>query len=182
MTIVVLFLAAIGSNNAFAHSHLEGSNPADGEVITEALSEIVLDFDGEIEQGSFIDVTTADGQAVELQETAIVENTLTATVAEPFANGEYEVSWSIISADGHALEGEFSFAVDAPVSESTEEPSVTSEENDEVETSEQTTESQESGASDNDAEEESSSMTIIFVVLILVLAAGGVVYFSRRKK
>ena len=43
---------------------LGGSNPADGDVVTEPLNEIVLEFDGQIEQGSFIDVKTTSGQAL----------------------------------------------------------------------------------------------------------------------
>ena len=109
------------SISAFAHSHLEGSNPADGEIVTEPLNEIVLEFDGQIEQGSFIDVKTTKGQAIELQETIIGDGALTGTVAEPLPNDEYQVSWSIISADGHPLEGEFSFTVNASVPESVEE-------------------------------------------------------------
>ncbi|MGG0720540.1 copper resistance protein CopC [Robertmurraya massiliosenegalensis] len=186
IAVLAIFLAISVANRAFAHSHLEGSNPADGEVVTEALSEIVLDFEGDIEQGSFVDVTTTDGQAVELQETEIVEHTLTATVAEPFANGEYQVSWSILSADGHSLEGEFSFTVDAPVSENvneeSEEPVESTEENEDIEAHEQTVENEESANSENGEEEESSSMILIFVVLFVVLVAGGVIYFTRRKK
>ena len=49
-----------------------------------------------------------------------------------FQNDGYQVNWSIISADGHPLEGEFSFTVDAAVPESveevTEEPSEKEEE------------------------------------------------------
>ena len=58
-----ILLAMSISTSAFAHSHLSGTNPADGEVVTEPLQEIVLEFDGEIEQGSFIDVTTTSGEA-----------------------------------------------------------------------------------------------------------------------
>lgn len=90
--VAATFLATSISTNAFAHSHLGGSNPADGDVVTEPLNEIVLEFDGQIEQGSFIDVTTTEGQAVELQEIIIGEGTLTGTVAEPLPNDEYQVN------------------------------------------------------------------------------------------
>ncbi len=179
--IALLFLTSI-SNTAFAHSHLEGSNPADGDVVTESLNEITLEFDSGIEQGSSVEITSLDGQAVEVQEITIAEDTLTATVANPLPNGEYQVDWSIMSADGHALEGEFAFTVNAPVSaeEETEEPIVTSEELDEL--PEQSTEDQESAASENDVEEESSSMTTILVILVVALVAGGAFYFIKRKK
>ena len=71
------------------------------------------------------------GKQIEVQDIIIGEGTLTGTVAEPLPNDDYQVNWSIISADGHPLEGEFSFTVNAPVSETveevTEEPSETTE-------------------------------------------------------
>lgn len=175
--IAFLFVTSI-SNNAFAHSHLESSNPADGEVVTEALNEIVLDFDGGIEQGSFLEVTTTDGQAVELQDTLIDEDKLTAVAAETLANGEYQVTWSVISADGHSLDGEFSFTVDAP--EMVEEE--VTEEDSGTETSEQSVDNEELDSTETSDEKESSSLTIVFVVLAIVLVAGGLIYFTKRKK
>ncbi|MDF1508997.1 copper resistance protein CopC [Robertmurraya sp. DFI.2.37] len=175
--IAFLFVTSI-SNNAFAHSHLESSNPADGEVVTEALNEIVLDFDGGIEQGSFLEVTTTDGQAVELQDTLIDEDKLTAVAAETLTNGEYQVTWSVISADGHSLDGEFSFTVDAP--EMVEEE--VTEEDSGTETSEQSVDNEELDSTETSDEKESSSLTIVFVVLAIVLVAGGLIYFTKRKK
>ncbi|GIN63370.1 hypothetical protein J27TS8_33630 [Robertmurraya siralis] len=178
--IAFLFVTSI-SNNAFAHSHLESSNPADGAVVTEALNEIVLDFDGGIEQGSFLEVTTTDGQAVELQDTLIDEDKLTAVAAETLANGEYQVTWSVISADGHSLDGEFSFTVDAPEMVEEDQEEVTEEDNG-TETSEQSVDNEELDSTKTSDEKESSSLTIVFVVLAIVLVAGGLIYFTKRKK
>ncbi|WHT49704.1 copper resistance protein CopC [Sporosarcina thermotolerans] len=177
-----LLLAMTISPSAFAHSHLSGTNPADGEVVTEPLQEIVLEFDGEIEQGSFIDVTTTSGEAIEVQDIIIGEGTLTATVAEPFPNDDYQVNWSIISVDGHPLEGEFSFKVNAPVSGTVEEE-VTEEPAETTESAEETTEEQESGAAADEVEEkESPSMTVILLVLLVVIVAGGFFLLTKRKK
>lgn len=164
------------SNSAFAHSHLGGSNPADGDVITEPLNEIVLNFDGQIEQGSFIDVTTTSGQAIELQEIIIGEGTLTGTIAEPLPNNEYQVNWSIISTDGHPLEGDFSFTVNVPVSESvekeTEEPSEVT----------NTVEETKEAASADEEKDSSSFTTIILILLLVIIVAGGFFFFTKRKK
>jgi methionine-rich copper-binding protein CopC len=173
----VVLLAMSISTNAFAHSHLGGSNPADGDVVTEPLHEIVLEFDGKIEQGSFIDVKTTEGQAVELQEMIIGEGTLTGTVAKALPNDEYQVNWSIISEDGHPLEGEFSFTVNAAVPESVEE--VTEEPAETTDSAEQLTEDQESA---NEVEKESSSMTVILIVLLVVIVLGGFFFLTKRKK
>lgn len=181
-TAVVAILLAISiSTSAFAHSHISGTNPADGEVVTEPLQEIILEFDGDIEQGSFIEVTTISGEEIDVQDIIIGEGTLTGTLAEPLQNDNYQVNWSIISADGHPLEGEYTFAVDAPVSESeeevTEEPSVTEE------SAEQTTEDQETDSAADEVEEESSSsMTVILIVLLIVIVAGAIFFLTKRKK
>lgn len=179
VTAAILLTMSI-STSAFAHSHLEGSNPADGDIVTEPLNEIVLEFDGQIEQGSFIDVQTTKGQAIELQEIIIGDGILTGTVAEPLPNDEYQVNWSIISADGHPLEGEFSFTVNASVPESVEE--VTEEPSETTESAEQSTEDQENVATADEVGKESSSMTVILIVLLIVIVAGGFFLLTKRKK
>ncbi|MEH7125968.1 copper resistance protein CopC [Bacillus sp. JJ1532] len=179
-TAAAVLLAMSISTSAFAHSHIGGSNPADGDVVTEPLKEIVLEFDGKIEQGSFIDVKTEEGKAIELQDIIIGDGTLTGTVAEPLPNDEYQVNWSIISADGHPLEGEFSFTVNAPVPESVEE--VTKEPSETTESAEQSTENQEKAASADEVEKESSSMTAILIVLLVIIVAGGFFLLTKRKK
>lgn len=176
---VTLFALSI-STSAFAHSHVSGSNPADGEVVTEPLQEITLEFDGDIEQGSYIDVTTTSGKRIDVQEITIGEGSLTGTLAEPLPNDDYQVNWSIISADGHPLEGEFTFAVDAPVSETVEEGTEESAETDEA--VDQTTEDQENTAAADEVENESSSMTVILIVLLVVIVAGGLFFLIKRKK
>lgn len=168
------------STSAFAHSHLGGSNPADGDVVTEPLNEIVLEFDGQIEQGSFIDVKTTKGKEIKLQEMIIGDGTLTGTIDEPLPNDEYQVNWSIISADGHPLEGEFSFTVNVPVSETVEEeqekPSET------TEPAEQPTEDKEQAAAAEDVAKESSSMTVILIVLLVIIVVAGFYFLTKRKK
>jgi copper resistance protein C len=182
-----LLLAMVFSASVSAHSHMQGSTPADGDVVTEPLTEIVLEFDGQIEQGSFIDVTTAGGQEMDPQELIIGEGTLTGTYSEPLANDEYQVNWSIISADGHPLEGEFSFTVNAPASEAEEEPAKTNEpsqtpEEETTEPEEQSTENQEEAAIADEAEESgSSSMGFVFIVILAALAAGGFFLLKRKK-
>ena len=127
-----------------------------------------------IEQGSFIDVTTTSGEEIDVQDIIVGDGVLTGTLAEPLQNDVYQVNWSIISADGHPLEGEFSFTVELPVSETEEEeieePSVTEESSETEESAEETTEDQETEAAADEVEEEtSSSMTVILIVLLIVL-------------
>lgn len=186
---IVVILVTCFSTSAFAHSHIQGSNPADGDVVTEPLEEIVLEFDGGIEQGSFIEVTTTAGEAVEVQDIEIGEGTLTGTVAEPLANDEYQVNWSIISADGHPLEGEFTFTVDAEVPEAVEEEEQAETETVEDEEPEEQaeTETTQDGSATESAEQidegEGSSSTMIMVIVgLAILAIVGYILFMKRKR
>ncbi|MEH7235431.1 copper resistance CopC family protein [Bacillus sp. JJ1562] len=184
--LTAILLALTISNSVFAHSHLQESNPADGEIITEPITEIVLEFDGKIEQGSFIEVTTTSGQVVEIQDIIIGEGILTGTVSEPLANDDYQVNWNIMSADGHQLDGEFSFTVNAPDVETeeevAEEPSETPEAvEDTTDGEKQSTESQDEVSSD-EAKEESSFMTVILIVLLIVIIAGGLTLLIKKRK
>lgn len=185
---LVALLVMSFSTSAFAHSHLHGSNPADGDVVTESLNEIVLEFDGQIEEGSFIEVTTTEGEAVEVQDIIIGEGTLTGTVAEPLANDDYQVNWSIISADGHPLEGEFAFTVDAEVPEAAEEEESAESEAVEEEATEEPAETdaveeeQPAESTDQVTEEEDSSIStigIIIAVIVVILIFG---FFLRKRK
>lgn len=112
--VAAVFLVVSFSVNTFAHSHLSDSNPKDGEEITNAIQEITLDFDGEIMQGSYIEVTSTEGASFRVDKIEIGEGQLLAILDKPLPNGEYKVDWSIISADGHPLEGAYSFTVNVP--------------------------------------------------------------------
>ena len=103
--VTVLSLTIMFSVQAFAHSYLSGSNPTDGEVLTESIQEITLNFEGNIMEGSFLSIETIDGEEINVTNIEIGEGYLTSVLAEPLTNNEYIVNWSIISADGHPLEG-----------------------------------------------------------------------------
>ena len=168
---------------AFAHSHIGETIPADGEVVTEALSEVVLNFEDGIEQGSLMEIYASNGDPIEISEIVVGDNQLIGTLANPLPNDEYKVEWAIISADGHPLTGNYTFTVnidEVPVVE--EEPS----QRDETEVAEETVSNEEQvGSQETNQEEEtkaSSSMTwtvVGFIALILIVV---VAVLSRRKK
>jgi copper resistance protein C len=179
--VTALTLTMMFSVQAFAHSYLSGSNPTDGEVKTEPVQAITLNFDEKIMEGSFIDLATTKGEAIEVTNLEIGDGFLTGRVAEPLANNDYTVNWSIISADGHPLEGSFSFTVKVPVIETT------GEEADEDQSREQSSSAEENDVAnetiDKDASEEQSN-SFIFVVLAIaaLLLVVGFVFVIKRKK
>lgn len=165
------------STNAFAHSHLGATNPADGETVTEPLTQITLQFDGEIEQGSYIDVISSTGTTFEAN-MLIETGVLTGTFATPLPNDTYTVDWSIISADGHPLEGEYTFTVALPEPVLEEpvviEQQIAPEDSPELEENEAVEEKQ-------DVTGPSGAMLAAVGVGILALL-GGVFYFVTRKE
>lgn len=166
------------TTNASAHSHLQGSNPADGDVLHESLQEISLNFDGEIMEGSYIELTNSQGIAIEVDDIIIGDGVMTATVAEPLENEQYEVDWSIVSGDGHALTGDYSFTVDAPVVEETDESTA-----EESEDTNQTTSQDIDATQKNEVEEDSnSSFTVIGIIIAVIIIVAGVLLLNRRKK
>lgn len=170
---VALFTFGLGSNT-YAHSHLSTSTPADGEIVTESIAAITLNFDGKIEQGSYLEITSAEGLVVELADLQIGKGMLTGTVAQPLMNGDYDVNWSIISADGHPIEGAFSFTMNAPITE------VQVEDN-EVVKDESITE-QDTSVQKEVNEELSLFLTTLLILAALLVIVAGLIFFVKRKR
>ena len=169
-------IATSMSATAFAHSYIGETSPVDGETVTEALQEITLNFDGNIEQGSYIDVTSATGTAVDVT-TTIGDGQLIGTFAEPLPNEEYTVDWSIISEDGHPLEGAYTFTVNAPIEEVVAEEQVT----EDVTTDEnETTETPNETVNEEEEVTGPSATMLIAVVVGIIALVGGVFFFLRK--
>ncbi|MGM9951531.1 MAG: copper resistance protein CopC [Lysinibacillus sp.] len=161
------------SATTFAHTHLGSTNPADGDTVTEPLTEITLTFEGQIEQGSTFELANTEGTSVELQDISVADGIMTGTLATPLENGEYIVQWNSISADGHPMEGEFAFTVAVPVTEQAVEQT-------------QPAENEAAPLSDEGQEEkeEKSSVTstMLVIVLALVLIMVASFFFLLRKR
>lgn len=98
--------------SAQAHSVLEASTPSEGEVVTEELVAIALDFSAGIEQGSNMTMTM-DGTAVDFSEVAVMEDQLVGTPAEELEDGSYVVEYDVLSEDGHPIQGSLAFELQA---------------------------------------------------------------------
>ncbi|WP_318507500.1 copper resistance protein CopC [Bacillus sp. T3] len=110
---LVFFLSF--NNFAFAHTGLESSSPQNGEIIKEEITQITLTFETKVEQGSKFELQNSIGEPVIVENLALSENQMVGNLSNPLKNGEYIVNWNIIGADGHPIEGEFTFSVDMPV-------------------------------------------------------------------
>lgn len=109
----VVALVGGSSRSAFAHAELVTSTPAANSVLEEGPSEIVLDFDEAIES-SLTSVSLFDGESrpIDLGEpTAGEDDTVVGVSVPALDDGLYAVVWRITSADGHVVDGAFSFQV-----------------------------------------------------------------------
>lgn len=160
---------------AFAHSEMTSSSPKDGETVTKQLDEISLSFGGKIEKGSSIEVTEKDGQKIAIEKIDINNETLTATFEQPLENNEYTVDWDVISGDGHPLDGDFSFTVDAPEVEATT--------TEEKTTEEKAAEKQETTTKEKSEDVTSPSKGMLISVFggIIVIVAAGLFFLFRKK-
>ena len=107
----------VTSNQVLAHTSLQESLPKEGEVVTETIQELRLIFNTKIEQTSKFGVTNSVGESLTLENFAIEENKIQANFLQPLENGSYEVTWTIVGADGHPIKGAYSFSVYVPSDE-----------------------------------------------------------------
>ena len=109
-------LFASQSVAAQAHSALESSTPAQGQMVETLPSEVSLTFNEELIsiEGESINTLTlkgADGTSYELLPPTIVGAVLSARVAGgDYPAGDYLLSYRAVSADGHPITGEIRFS------------------------------------------------------------------------
>ena len=114
ITILLVFSL---NGHAFAHTGLESSSPQNGETISEEIQQIILTFETKIEQTSTIRLKSADGTEIPVKEISINDNQMVGNLEAPLDHGDYQVLWNIIGADGHPIEGTFTFSVNKPDTE-----------------------------------------------------------------
>ncbi|SFE25914.1 hypothetical protein SAMN05216378_2923 [Paenibacillus catalpae] len=114
--IILICLAALFllPSMAMAHSKVSESTPTKDETVTASPAEISLTFNTNIEKLSQFKLLNESGEQVKTGEIAVDKATMSGAVTEPLQNGVYTVKWTIIGADGHAVDGEYAFTVNAP--------------------------------------------------------------------
>lgn len=175
MTIVFVLLF---SNSALAHTGLESSTPAQGSTVTEKLNEITLTFLTKIEETSSFTLTNSSNEAMKIEGITVNDKIMTGNVTESLENGEYQINWKIIGADGHPIDGVIDFTLQAPEEVKAVEPAT--EPIDVVEPIESSTEEMETTVEAEKVESSNSTVGIIIVLVIIVGLAAW--WMSRRNK
>ena len=187
LTLVLFLMLMPGA--AFAHTGLESAVPADGETVTSALDELILTFETPIEPLSEIKVVNEEDNEMELADIEIKGNTLTGKLSDPLPNGTYTVNWTIVGEDGHTINNEYAFTVNAPVE--TEQPDNTAVEDESTEgdtpvTNEDEADNQANTAAPSEeaevtTEANNTGNAGIWIALVVVVIVAGAYVVLRRK-
>ena len=114
---IVILLVFSFNGHAFAHTGLESSSPQNEETISEEIQQIILTFETKIEQTSTIRLKSADDTDIPVEDITITDKQMVGNLESPLDHGDYQVLWNIIGADGHPIEGTFTFSVNKPDTE-----------------------------------------------------------------
>jgi methionine-rich copper-binding protein CopC len=113
-----LVLAGVGAASAaapaFAHDNVVSSRPYNSEVVTKPIDTVTVTFSDELlalgssTNGFAIEVTDADGGHHESGCVTVDGSDASTGVALGEA-GKYDVTWRVVSNDGHPISGTYSF-------------------------------------------------------------------------
>lgn len=116
----LLAVAVLVSGNAFAHAHLESSEPAKDAVVHAAPTEVTLHFTEELEASmSKLEVKNLDtGKVVSEGKPRYLnddKSALQVSIKDPASitkKARFEVSWKAVSKDSHKMPGKYEFSFD----------------------------------------------------------------------
>ncbi len=116
----VLLACGLGAGSASAHVVLESTSPAASSIIAKSPTEIVLNFDEEVETSlGQIDLFDSDSKLVVTGpvERDDADKSIVRSSVSTLKDGAYVVAWRVTSVDGHPVEGLFAFEVGQTVSD-----------------------------------------------------------------
>ena len=106
--------SAAAAAPAFAHDTVVSSSPYNGETVTTPIDTVTVSFSDELlalsadASGFAIQITDADGGHHESGCVTVDGSDASTGVALGEA-GEYDVTWQVVSGDGHPISGRYSF-------------------------------------------------------------------------
>ena len=111
---ISVFALALAVPTAVSHTSFVSSNPAAGSVVMQWPEQISIEFDEDLisigeEKANFIVVNNSVGDQVSNNDENIDSNIVTVSLAPNQVEGPVLVFYRVVSADGHPVEGEFTF-------------------------------------------------------------------------
>lgn len=115
-------LAAGQAAPVWAHPDLVASEPEDGERVTDRLEAVRLEFDEPVDVLE-VRVTGPQGEPAPTGEATVDESVATQPLDQLARTGDHLVRYRVAAADGHTVDGEFSFVYLGPTGD--DEPETT---------------------------------------------------------
>ncbi|MFD2442582.1 copper resistance protein CopC [Bacillus sp. CGMCC 1.16607] len=173
--IIILIITLTGPTMVNAHTEIKSSFPQEGQIIDSNLVEISLQFEGEIEELSTMELLKGEIK-IPLDQVKVQETQMIGTLSQPLDNGSYTVKWRIAGEDGHAIEGIIPFIVQKESNNVETQNPPTNDESAEQQ-DDKTTDSQ-----NNSGQNKSNNMvgTISIVVFVLIFIVGIRSLFRRK--
>ncbi|MDQ3158125.1 MAG: copper resistance protein CopC [Actinomycetota bacterium] len=109
--IALLVSLVLGSAPAIAHAALVSTDPSDGVRLDTAPTKVTLEFSENVASPAYLVITGPDGSRVKTGKTEVLDRTVTATVAPVDLKGTYSMSYRVVSADSHPVEGTTKFEI-----------------------------------------------------------------------
>ena len=111
---ILVFALALAVPTAVSHTSFVSSNPAAGSVVMQWPDQISIEFDEDLisigeEKANFIVVNNSVGDQVSNNDENIDSNIVTVSLSPNQVEGPVLVFYRVVSADGHPVEGEFTF-------------------------------------------------------------------------
>lgn len=110
-------LAPMGPLSARGHAELISSDPSAGQILETMPEKVSLEFAENIlmvegsEDANQILVSNESGERIDNGQVVVAGANVSTQVDQAAANGNYSVVYRVVSADGHPIEGSFSFVV-----------------------------------------------------------------------
>ncbi|HTN55845.1 MAG TPA: copper resistance CopC family protein [Microbacterium sp.] len=104
---------------ASAHDEIVSSSPASGEQLTTAPDQVVLTFSNnllELAGNNGTAVVVADGSGADWVsgDPVVSADTVTVPLKSGMPDGDFTVTWQVVSSDGHPTSGEYVFSLAVP--------------------------------------------------------------------
>ncbi|RPF26631.1 copper resistance CopC family protein [Georgenia muralis] len=113
--VTALVLALTTAPAALAHDVLLESSPADGARLASSPGEITLTFSADLlATGAAMVLTDAAGATVTEAPAEVDGRVAAVALEEELPAAGYTVTWSVVSSDGHRIDGDLAFTVEGP--------------------------------------------------------------------
>ena len=111
--LLALLLFSVSDTYAsYAHSSMVEQFPKGNATISELPSEVKLTFDEELldlGSGNSVTVRNPEGKEISIGATTLLSSNISRELSASTMPGRYSVSYRVVSADGHVVEGNYQF-------------------------------------------------------------------------